>query len=96
MSDAITIIGLVTTRPRHIIASGGLAISSFRLASTQRRCDTAAEKWIDGETDWYTATCFRQFATQVAESVNKSDRIVVVGKLRVREWEAEVHSGVQK
>lgn len=28
----------------------------YRLASTQRRYDTAAEKWIDGDTNWYTVT----------------------------------------
>jgi single-strand DNA-binding protein len=89
MSDRITITGLVATQPRHIVTSEGLPITSFRLASTQRRFDTAAEKWIDGETNWYTVTAFRQLATHTAESVDKGDRILVVGKLRIREWESD-------
>ena len=94
MSDTITITGLVATTPRHIVTSEGLAISSFRLASTQRRYDTAAEKWIDGDTNWYTVTCFRHLAIHVAESVNKGDRIVAVGTLRIREWETEERRGM--
>jgi len=93
MSDHITITGLVATQPRHIVTSEGLPITSFRLASTQRRFDTSAEKWIDGETNWYTVTAFRQLATHTAESVDKSDRILVVGKLRIREWESDDRTG---
>lgn len=93
MSDRITITGLVATQPRHIVTSEGLPITSFRLASTQRRFNTSTEKWIDGDTNWYTVTAFRQLATHTAESVNKGDRILVVGKLRIREWENDERTG---
>lgn len=93
MSDIITITGIVATAPRHIITADGLPITSFRLASTQRRFDTSAEKWIDGETNWYTLTAFRQLATHTAESVYKGDGILVVGKLRIREWENDERTG---
>jgi len=93
MSDHITIAGLVAAQPRHIVTSAGLPITSFRLAPTQRRFDTSAEKWIDGETNWYTVAAFRQLATHTAESVNKGDRILVVGKLRIREWENDERTG---
>ena len=93
MSDRITITGLVDTQPRHIVTSEGLPITSFRLASTLRLFDTSAEKWIDGETNWYTVTVFRQLTTHTAESVDKGDRILVVGKLRIREWENDEQTG---
>ena len=93
MSDTITITGLVGTTPRLIVTSEGLAICSFRFASTQRRYDSAAEKWIDADTNWYTVTCFRQLATHTAQSVNKGDRVAIVGKLRIREWATEERSG---
>ena len=84
---------MVATQPRHIVTSEGLPITSFRLASTQRRLDTSTEKWIDGETNWYTVTAFRQLATHAAESGNKGDRILVVGKLRIRKWENDERTG---
>jgi single-strand DNA-binding protein len=50
MTDTITLSGLVATTPRHLVTSEGLPITSFRLASTQRRYDRGTQKWIDGET----------------------------------------------
>jgi single-strand DNA-binding protein len=87
MTDSITLTGLVATAPRHIVTSEGLPITSFRLASTQRRFDRSKERWIDGDTNWYTITAFRQLAINSAGSVGKGDRIIVSGRLRIREWE---------
>lgn len=93
MSDHLTITGLVATQPRHIITSEGLPITSFRLASTQRRFDRSQEKWIDGETNWYTITTFRQLAIHAAGSIEKGQRVVLSGWLRIREWENGERSG---
>jgi single-strand DNA-binding protein len=54
VSDVLTLTGLVATTPRHLVTSEGLPITSFRLASAQRRFDRSQERWIDGETNWYT------------------------------------------
>ncbi len=93
MTDSITLTGLVATAPRHIVTSEGLPITSFRLASTQRRFDRPNQKWIDGDTNWYTVTAFRQLAINSAGSVGKGDRIVVTGRLRIREWENGERTG---
>jgi single-strand DNA-binding protein len=93
MTDTITLTGLVATTPRHLVTSEGLPITSFRLASTQRRYDRGAQKWIDGETNWFTITAFRQLAINVVGSVNKGQRVVVSGKLRVRDWESGDRAG---
>ncbi|MEJ1230104.1 MAG: single-stranded DNA-binding protein [Galbitalea sp.] len=87
MSDLITLIGLVATSPNAITTAEGLAITSFRLASNQRKFDRAQDKWVDGDTNWYTVTAFRQLATNAAVSVKKGDRVVVTGRLRIRDWE---------
>ena len=93
MSDIITLTGIVGTEPRALTTSEGLAITSFRLASTQRRFDKAQEKWIDGETNWYSITTFRQLAANAAVSVKKGERILVTGRLRIREWQNNEKSG---
>jgi len=56
VSDIITVTGIVATTPRHLVTSSGLAISSFRLASGQRRFDRAKQTWVDAETNWYTVS----------------------------------------
>jgi single-strand DNA-binding protein len=87
MSDIITLTGIVATIPRALTTGEGLAITSFRLASTQRKFDRASERWVDGETNWYTITTFRQLATNSAVSVKKGERVVVTGRLRIRDWQ---------
>jgi single-strand DNA-binding protein len=93
MSDTITVTGLVATAPRHLVTSEGLQITSFRLASTQRRFDRSKERWIDAETNWYTISAFRQLAANAASSITKGERVLVTGRLRIREWENGERSG---
>lgn len=87
MSEIVTVAGLVATTPRHLVTQDGLPITSFRLAASHRKFDRATNKWIDGETNWFTVTAFRQLAINVAGSVSKGERILVTGKLRVRDWD---------
>jgi single-strand DNA-binding protein len=93
MSDIITVTGLIATTPRHVVTSEGLPITSFRLASSQRRYDRATEKWVDASTNWYTVTAFRQLAINAVPSVSKGDRVVVAGRLRVRDWQNDDRTG---
>lgn len=93
MTDNITLTGLVATTPRHITTSEGLAITSFRLASSQRRFDRASNRWVDGDTNWYTVSSFRALAENTSTSVSKGDRVIVTGKLRIRDWENTDRSG---
>jgi single-strand DNA-binding protein len=93
MSELISATGLVATTPRHLVTQDGLPITSFRLASSQRRFDRAQNKWVDGETNWFTVTGFRQLAINASTSISKGDRIVVTGKLRVRDWDNGERAG---
>jgi single-strand DNA-binding protein len=93
MSEQITVMGLVATTPRHIVTQDGLPITSLRLAASHRRFDRTLNKWVDGETNWYTVTAFRQLAVNIAGAVNKGERIIVIGKLRVRDWDNGERAG---
>jgi single-strand DNA-binding protein len=93
MTDTITLTGLVATNPRHIVTSEGLAITSFRLASNQRRFDRGQNAWVDGDTNWYTVTAFRQLGTHVATSVEKGQRVIVTGRVRIRDWDSGEKTG---
>ena len=86
MTDTIALTGIVATTPRPIAAADDLEITTFRLASAQRRFDKGRDRWVDGETNWYTVTAFRQLASNVLGSVVKGDRVVVTGRLRIRDW----------
>jgi single-strand DNA-binding protein len=94
LTDTITLTGLVATHPRHLVTTEGLTITTFRLASSQRRFDRAQERWVDGDTNWYTITAFRQLAVNSAGSVHKGERVVVTGRLRIREWDNGERTGI--
>jgi len=91
--ETTTITGLVATTPRHLITKDGLPITSFRLASSNRRFDRGSMEWVDGETNWYTITSYRTLAINTATSIGKGDRIVVSGNLRIRDWDNGERTG---
>lgn len=93
MTDTISLTGLVATTPKHVVTATGLTITSFRFASTQRRFDRGEQKWVDGETNWYTVATFRQLAVNVAASVQKGQRVIITGRLRVRDWATDDKRG---
>lgn len=93
MSDIITLTGIVATPPRHLVTSAGLAITSFRLASRQRRFDRTRNTWVDADTNWYTISAFRQLAHNTRHSVRKGEHVLVTGRLRIRDWENADRNG---
>jgi len=93
VSETITVAGLVATTPRHLITQDGLPITSLRMAASHRKFDRTQNKWVDGDTNWYTVTAFKQLAINIAGAVNKGERIVVTGKLRVRDWDNGERAG---
>ncbi len=86
MSDTITIVGVVGTDPERKNPKG-LPITTFRVATKERRFDRATGAWADGETNWYTVSAYRRLAEHVFDSVHKRDRVILTGRLRVRNWE---------
>ncbi|WP_209561233.1 single-stranded DNA-binding protein [Frigoribacterium sp. PvP032] len=93
MTDTITLTGIIATDPRVVTTEAGLDIASFRLASTHRRFDRVKDEWVDGDTNWYTVTAFRALGANAGQSLHKGERVVVLGRLRVRAWEAGDKSG---
>ena len=89
MSDNITVRGFVASEIRSSTTPGGVATASFRLGSTERRYDRAASAWIDGNTNWFTVQGYRQLAGNMGCSIKKGQRVIVVGRLKMRSWEKD-------
>ncbi|WP_067071667.1 single-stranded DNA-binding protein [Carbonactinospora thermoautotrophica] len=58
------------------------------LGSTPRVFDRAQSEWRDGEPLFLRCTVWRQYAEHVAESLTRGARVIVVGRLRQRVWDA--------
>lgn len=93
MSDTITITGNIATDPELKRTPAGVAITTFRVASTQRRFDRATGQWIDGGTNWYTVSTFRSLADHAFHSLRKGHRVLLTGRLRLRQWDTGVKQG---
>lgn len=92
-NSTIQAIGNVATEIRVNTTPEGIPVASFRLAATERKFDRETSRWVDGEVNWYTVSCWRALAENVANSVQKGDPVVVIGRLNVRTWERDERSG---
>ena len=66
--------------------AGDVPVASFRLACTPRRFNRRTESWSDGETQWYTVSCWRGLAENCAKSLRRGDPVVVHGRLQLRPY----------
>ena len=95
MSDNITVTGVVATTPRHVVTPEKLPVTSFRIASTPRRYDRGQQKWVDGDTNWFSVVAFRQLAINLVGSIDKGQRVVVTGRLQIKDWNNGEKSGTE-
>ncbi|MDI3242397.1 single-stranded DNA-binding protein [Arthrobacter sp. AL08] len=89
MSDNITVRGFVATEITSSTTPGGVATAKFRIGSTERRYDRATNAWVDGNTNWFTVQGYRQLAGNIGCSIKKGQRVIVVGRLKLRSWEKD-------
>ncbi|WP_018634798.1 single-stranded DNA-binding protein [Parafrankia elaeagni] len=87
--NAITLIGNLVENPVLRITASGVSVCGFRLASTPRRFDRTEQRWVDGSTLYLRISCWRQLAENVAASLSRGDRALVVGRLRQNNFETQ-------
>ncbi|MFS0714944.1 single-stranded DNA-binding protein [Microbacterium sp. 2P01SA-2] len=95
MSDRITVVGNIATEPEQRRTGSGIPVTSFRLASSQRYRDAQSGEWVDGTTNWYRISVFRALGENAFASLRKGQRIIVDGRLRLKEWEAGEKRGIE-
>jgi len=83
----ITIVGNLVDDPELRFTPSGVAVARFRVAATPRAFDKQANEWKDGESVFLSCQVWRQYAENVAESLTKGTRVIVVGRLRQRSYE---------
>ncbi|QUW19034.1 single-stranded DNA-binding protein [Agrococcus sp. Marseille-Q4369] len=90
MSEAISVVGSIGTDP--ILKSvAGDQVAEFRIGCKSRRKD--GDDWVDAHTNWFTVEAWGGFARNVITSVRKGDVVVVLGRLKVDQWESGERRG---
>ncbi|HSK24810.1 MAG TPA: single-stranded DNA-binding protein [Egicoccus sp.] len=84
-SNFITFIGNLTDDPELRFTGGGAAVATLRVASNRRFTDRAGQQ--QEETTFLNVNCWRDLAENAAESLHKGDRVIVIGRVRVRSYD---------
>jgi single-strand DNA-binding protein len=83
----ITVVGNLVSDPELRYTPTGVAVANFRVASTPRTFDRQANEWKDGDSLFLTCNVWRQAAENVAESLQRGMRVIVMGRLHQRSYE---------
>jgi single-strand DNA-binding protein len=85
----LTVVGHVASEPQLRVTTTGARVGSFRLAVTERRFDKALSAWRDGDTIFWSVSCWRSAAENVVDSLEKGQPVVVHGRLKQRSFEKD-------
>lgn len=81
----ITIVGNLTDAPELRFTAQGKAVANFTVAVSERVKD--GTEWKDGPSSFYRCSLWDTQAENMTESLNKGDRVIVIGKLAQRSFE---------
>lgn len=82
MTASVTVIGNLVADPELRQTNNGKSVMNFSLAYTPRKPDGT-----DGQTSFYDITAWEYLADNIAASVKKGDRLIVVGRLSQQKYQ---------
>ncbi len=85
--NSVTLVGNLTEDPELRYTAQGAAVANFRIAVSKRIRDAQTNEWKDGDTSFFRVNVWRDQAENVADSLAKGTRAVVIGRLKARSWE---------
>jgi len=85
----ITLCGNLVDDPELRFTANGVAVANFRVASTPRRFNRQTNEFEDGEAMFLTCTVWRQYAENIAETLQRGMRVIVQGRLKQRSFETQ-------
>jgi single-strand DNA-binding protein len=89
MPTPIHLVGNLTDDPELRFTASGTAVVKFSVAVNRQRKDQQTGKWEDAGTDFHRVTAWQYLAENVAATLQKGMRVVVIGDLRQDHWKDE-------
>lgn len=87
METTTIITGNLTANPEIRYTATGTPVANFIVASSSRVYDKDAGEWKDGDTVFLRCTAWKALAERVADELTKGQRVLVVGRLKQRQYE---------
>ena len=88
VDNTVTIVGTLTADPEVRVTNSGATLAEIRFVQN-KRTRTPEGEWVDGDPMYFEGTVWRSMAENVAASLTKGMRVVVVGKLNYQSWETQ-------
>jgi single-strand DNA-binding protein len=83
----VTLVGYVAQDPTIRATATGKQLAKVRVGITPRYRDGESGQWKDGESSYFTITCWNRLAAHVRASLHKGDPVIVKGKLKTSTFE---------
>jgi single-strand DNA-binding protein len=83
----VTLTGNATADAELRFTQNGLAVANFNIAVNDRKFNRQTNEWEEGEATFLQVTAWRDLGEHVAATVRKGMRVVVTGKVNLREYE---------
>ncbi len=83
-----TIVGTAGRDPELRFTASGQATCKFGVAVNRKWTNKQTNEQQES-TSWFDVCCWGQLAENAAESITKGQRVIVTGRIDVRDWEAD-------
>lgn len=93
--NQVTLVGNITDDPELRFTPSGQAVANFTVAVNRRFRNNQTNEWEDRLDGFFRCSCWRDQAENVAESITKGTRVVVVGRMQQRSWD-DAESGQKR
>ena len=82
----VTLVGFVAQDPIQRPTKNGVLVTDLRVGATPRVQDRVTNEWRDGDTAYYSVSCWRRLGDHVRASLHKGDPVMIKGKFRSRTY----------
>jgi len=83
----VTLVGFVAREPSLRTTKDGRHVADVRIGATTRMIDKQTGEWVDGDTSYFTVTCWRRLADHAKASLHKGAPGLVKGRFRTSSYE---------
>jgi single-strand DNA-binding protein len=79
--NAITIVGNLGGDPELRFTSSGKPVATLNVGVRESRLNRTNDTWEETGISWFRVTAWNQLAENIAESLTRGNRVIVVGKM---------------
>jgi single-strand DNA-binding protein len=84
--NKVILVGNLGADPESRTTPGGLTVTNFNVATSDRRKDKQSGDWVE-ETEWHRIVMFDKLAETAREYLRKGSQVYLEGRIQTRKWQ---------